>query len=48
MKPFLFWLSELADSMSVRLELLANWLRDKSRTPDYVLPYYTEGPEGDQ
>lgn len=41
MKPLLLWLAEkLAD--------LSWWLRDKARTPDLVMPYYFEGPEGDE
>jgi hypothetical protein len=48
MKTVLFWLSERVDSLSVMLEMLANWLREKSRTPDLEMPYYAEGPEGDE
>ena len=48
MKPFLFWLSCRAHSASYHLNLLAEWLSDKSRTPDLSMPYYPEGPEDDQ
>ncbi len=37
----LFWLSERADSLSIRLELLAEWLRYQSAkaTSDLSMPY---------
>lgn len=41
MKPILRWIAE-------KLEDLAWWLRDRARTPDISMPYYPEGPEGDQ
>ena len=48
MKRLLFWLACRAHSVSYNMNLLAEWLSDKSSTPDYSIPYYPEGPEGDQ
>lgn len=48
MRNLLYWLSERLDSLSVRLELWAEILREKSRAEDLELPFYTEGPEDDQ
>lgn len=41
MKPFLNWLA-------IILEDAAWWLRDRASTPDLEMPYYPEGPEGDE
>lgn len=30
------------------LEDFAWWLRDRARTPDLSMPFYSEGPEGDE
>lgn len=48
MKPFFFWISERLDSLSVRVEILAEFFREKSREEDYIVHYYPEGPEGDE
>lgn len=34
--------------IAAKLEDAAWWLRDRARTPDLEMPYYPEGPEGDQ
>lgn len=39
MKPFLRWLSERARSLAFRLDDLADWLHEQSRTPDLSIPY---------
>lgn len=41
MKPLLLWIAE-------KLEDTAFWLRDRARTRDLSMPYYPEGPEGDE
>lgn len=41
MKPFL-------NLLATKLEDIAWWLRDRARTPDLVMPWYPEGPEGDE
>jgi hypothetical protein len=48
MKSVLFWLSERLSSLSLQMEDWADFLREKSRSEDLEIPFYPEGPEGDQ
>jgi hypothetical protein len=41
MKPLLIIIAN-------KIEDFAWWLRDRARTPDMSLPFYPEGPEGDE
>ena len=45
-----FWIAERIDSISVRLEMMATTIREHASASngDLEMPYYQEGPEGDE